>query len=1204
MSFRNPGYTITGNSLALANASAITNDADAVISGAIVSGTLNNWGPGILTLSGANTYSGGTFVNAGVLRLSSDAALGAVPVIPATNVTLNGGQLCNTSSPSLHAYRTILLGAGGGFLESSGVNTLTVNGQLTGAAGLGVVWDSGTVVLSGVNNYTGATTIGVTGNAYSNSASANPTLQLGSSTALPGTDLIFGTSANANTATLDLHGLNATVAAVTGGPNAIVDNLGGGAGMLIVGNNGASSTFGGVIRNTSGTVSLNKIGAGTFTLSGANTFTGQAVVSAGTLALSSSGSLAGPVNIGAGATFDVSAAGSGTYSPPSGAAVMAGGTASPANLRGASGGTANLGSNHLVLAYDGSNPALTISQGALSLNGNTITVNSPSTLGEGNYPLIQVTGGSLITNGTFTVNGTGIAHGYRRALIVSGGQLILNLVKISTPSFTTMGPFAPSQTYGSVTLRATVSPANATNTVTFYEGTTALGTGTLDGTTGTAVCTPVASLLPVAGSPHQITASYEGDDNYAGSSSSTSSNLTITAKTVTLGGSKTYDKSATITPSQGLSIVNNLDGGNLYLSPSWGTAWLAGQNVGTQAIRSIISTNTTPARVQSATNFNNSGGTGMTVALKHPPADGNTLIAVIATMGHATDVVTVSSTNNIGGTQTWYRAASAYIPAPPLTSVDGAETEVWYAPNVLSASTNVSIAWNLLISGAAVVMEYSGLLTDSPSDQTATATGNNSSPTTGTTATTTQPNELWIGAICIQGDSVTLNATNNGFTVYDRITNWHWYNGLFNDYYISAYTLDKVVTATGAANTGGSLNSGTYWAGAIATFKAASYYTYTTNLALAGPAATSYTLVPTGTVTINQRPVTVAAVNTSKTYDGTTTSAGAATGSGLASGDTCNPASPGQSFSSRNAAAGSAVIIPAAITINDGNGGNNYTVTYSNCTAGVIARTNLTVTAASNTKTYDGTTSAAAHPTITAGSIQPGDAAPIWTETYATKNGGTGKTLIPAGLVNDGNGGANYSCTYAPDFTGVITALPTSTLLSSGINPSGFTTNVTFTATVNSVPPMPDLPTGNVVFSANGTPFATNGLLSGSITASTTSLPVGTNSITAQYLGDGSFQASLSSTLAQVVTNSVIYSTTNIFTSITNNHNGTFTLYMRGTPGAAYYVVTNANLRASMTLWRPVPGSTNNAGGDGKWSCLVSNSAPAYYRPIAVNPAP
>ena len=65
------------------------------------------------------------------------------------------------------------------------------------------------------------------------------------------------------------------------------------------------------------------------------------------------------------------------------------------------------------------------------------------------------------------------------------------------------------------------------------------------------------------------------------------------------------------------------------------------------------------------------------------------------------------------------------------------------------------------------------------------------------------------------------------------------------------------------------------------------------------------------------------------------------------------------------------------------------------------------MTAAANTKTYDGTTSATGTPTITAGAIQTGDTAPTWTETYDNRNAGTGKTLTPAGKVNDGNSGLN-----------------------------------------------------------------------------------------------------------------------------------------------------------------------------------------------------
>ena len=58
----------------------------------------------------------------------------------------------------------------------------------------------------------------------------------------------------------------------------------------------------------------------------------------------------------------------------------------------------------------------------------------------------------------------------------------------------------------------------------------------------------------------------------------------------------------------------------------------------------------------------------------------------------------------------------------------------------------------------------------------------------------------------------------------------------------------------------------------------------------------------------------------------------------------------------------------------------------------------ITVTAATNTKIYDGTTTAAATPTITSGTLAPGDTA-NFTETYDTQNVGTGKTLTPAGSV-------------------------------------------------------------------------------------------------------------------------------------------------------------------------------------------------------------
>src|SRR5204863_179490 len=108
-------------------------------------------------------------------------------------------------------------------------------------------------------------------------------------------------------------------------------------------------------------------------------------------------------------------------------------------------------------------------------------------------------------------------------------------------------------------------------------------------------------------------------------------------------------------------------------------------------------------------------------------------------------------------------------------------------------------------------------------------------------------------------------------------------------------------------------------------------------------------------------------------------------------------------------------------TVNDGNAGANYTYTFVNNATGVINARGLTVTAATNTKAYDSTTSAAATPTISVGVLQGTDTA-NFTEVYSNKNVGTGKTLTPAGTVNDGNGGGNYAVTFVANTTGVINA--------------------------------------------------------------------------------------------------------------------------------------------------------------------------------------
>ncbi len=99
---------------------------------------------------------------------------------------------------------------------------------------------------------------------------------------------------------------------------------------------------------------------------------------------------------------------------------------------------------------------------------------------------------------------------------------------------------------------------------------------------------------------------------------------------------------------------------------------------------------------------------------------------------------------------------------------------------------------------------------------------------------------------------------------------------------------------------------------------------------------------------------------------------------------------------------------------------SNYTITFHAADFTIDQRP-ITVTAGTDSKTYDATTVSSVVPTITTGTLAFFDT-PSFTQSFDTKNVGTGKTLTPTGLVVDGNGGANYAVTFAPDTTGVISA--------------------------------------------------------------------------------------------------------------------------------------------------------------------------------------
>jgi autotransporter-associated beta strand protein len=306
-------------------------DAYAVSNAISGAGSLVQSGGGTLTLSGANTYSGGTTVSAGSL------AVGANDVLGSGAVTVNGGTLDLGNYSDTVGVVTLTSGAisgSGGTLTGSSyaVESGSVSAILGGNGAL-TKSTAGMVTLSGNNTYSGLTTI----------RGAGGSLRMASTGALSTATALIGSSSSAETATLDLAAAGNYVAKSYGttssaGFNMNFTNSSGGAATLTftnannyvthssAGSGGRSLvnqsanltvqfdgdidigssvsdtvTFGGagnfringsLTNGGNGVRALEKTGAGTLTLAGANNnYNGATTVKTGTLVIATGGAI-------------------------------------------------------------------------------------------------------------------------------------------------------------------------------------------------------------------------------------------------------------------------------------------------------------------------------------------------------------------------------------------------------------------------------------------------------------------------------------------------------------------------------------------------------------------------------------------------------------------------------------------------------------------------------------------------------------------------------------------------------------------------------------------------------------------------------------------------------------------------------------------------------------------------------------------------
>jgi fibronectin-binding autotransporter adhesin len=152
-------------------------------------GSLVKVGGGTLTLSGNNTYSGGTTVTGGLINFSALGNFGS------GMITLNGGGLQWAAGNTTDISSRLVLGASGAIFDTGG-NTVALGSALTGTGGITKQGD-GILNLTATNTYSGPTTVSGGTLAVNGSISSNVTV--GAAGTLGGNGVITGSVVNAGT---------------------------------------------------------------------------------------------------------------------------------------------------------------------------------------------------------------------------------------------------------------------------------------------------------------------------------------------------------------------------------------------------------------------------------------------------------------------------------------------------------------------------------------------------------------------------------------------------------------------------------------------------------------------------------------------------------------------------------------------------------------------------------------------------------------------------------------------------------------------------------------------------------------------------------------------------------------------------------------------------------------------------------------------
>ncbi|ASM74311.1 outer membrane protein IcsA autotransporter [Pseudosulfitobacter pseudonitzschiae] len=651
--FGSGNINLNGNTLTTGNAS------DAAISG-VISGTgeLVKQGSGVLTLSGTNTYSGGTAINNGTVTTDNVSALGT------GTVAVNGGSLNLASDLSTGT----LTGTGdvtnGGHLLTVGGNNVsgTYAGVMSGDGGL-TKNGTGTQTLSGVNTYTGDTTItaGVLHVATGGRAGATSgrisvasggALELGGSVIVTNPMTISGNGSGSG-AIVSAAGNNSVDGQITlanaatiGAAGGAILNVGGGiAGTgqdLTFAGGGSVLVTGAITTGTGGVTNT----AGDLYLRGTNTYTGATTVNGGRVILGNGNAIAdtaamvvnsGELIVETNETIGT-LAGSGPVSLNANRLTVAGvGSTEFSGAMGGTGGLSKSGSGTLTLTGSNGYTGLTdVAGGTLAVTGggtlasNLIQLNGGATfltdggaLNSGTIMLVNGAGTTARLTGDETVYGIATAAG--TILDLDGGTVTMIANPTLAGSVTGTGGITASGTSANITLSGANDYTGAT-TITgggilrVDNGAAIVDTGAVDVVAGTfeLLANETIGTLAGAGSvalnANTLAVAGAGSTGFSGSVGGTGGLNKSGSGTLTLSGTNDYTgttsiNGGTLRVDNGVAIIDtgavDVVAGTFEL--------LANETIGTLAGAGSVALNANTLTVAGAgsTGFSGSaGGTG------------------------------------------------------------------------------------------------------------------------------------------------------------------------------------------------------------------------------------------------------------------------------------------------------------------------------------------------------------------------------------------------------------------------------------------------------------------------------------------------------------------------------------------------------------------------------------------------------------------